>query len=492
MIGDPWVEAVLVRGTAVLAIALACDALAARGGIAPAWRHALCVAALFFAALAPMVELLGPGPLPLFADPRWHEPVPVAELLAADALTVTELRPTTTWWSGAAPWVLWGWAWGGALVVAHLVAQLLMLERLRRRSTPAPRALRRLAARLAPSGSAVTVRVAEGLRSPIAFGVLRPMVLVPPAAGRWPLRQAAWVLRHEFAHLARRDDVSNVVVRLACAVLWFHPAAWVLARRVVHLRERAADERAVRDPTDRLAYADALVAMARRSRRARPGLAPAIAHDLDRRVRALLTPVRVATSRRNAWARSALWLLLPGFAAVATIDAGGTPAVSPAEEASLMAELGAEDPAARERALLRLGELAERRTFYEVVRRVRDPDPGVRAAAVWALARIGCVPAYVVVSTCLDDEDPRVRRLAALSLSRFTTPMPHFSMDLHAIEMTRTMQRFSGITLDSVLDSIGTPLAVTPAQQLERRLSDPDPSVREAARRAWVRIDAAR
>ena len=68
-----------------------------------------------------------------------------------------------------------------------------------------------------------------GLNVPVAFGIVRPTVVLP--AGFWdrfsrPEQEA--VLAHELAHLAARDPLWHLLAELCCAALWWHPAVWWL------------------------------------------------------------------------------------------------------------------------------------------------------------------------------------------------------------------------------------------------------------------------
>ena len=84
-------------------------------------------------------------------------------------------------------------------------------------------------------------------RSPFAVGWLTPAVVFPEEL---PLRLEDADLRrlwlHESAHLRRFDDWTAVAVEAVGALLFYHPAAWWLRRRIVAEREFACDELAAR------------------------------------------------------------------------------------------------------------------------------------------------------------------------------------------------------------------------------------------------------
>ena len=93
---------------------------------------------------------------------------------------------------------------------------------------------------------------------------------------------------HELEHLRRRDWVTQCFARATCAIYWFHPLVWLAWRRLLLEAERSCDD-AVLCRSEATAYADQLVAFARRCAMAKsPLLAMANSVDLATRIRAVL------------------------------------------------------------------------------------------------------------------------------------------------------------------------------------------------------------
>ena len=98
----------------------------------------------------------------------------------------------------------------------------------------------------------------DDVRSPFLLGILRPRIYVP--SGMDP-EQLEYVLRHERAHLKRRDHWWKPLGFLLLSVYWYNPLLWVAYILLCRDIERACDEKVVAgmDSGDIKRYAQALV-----------------------------------------------------------------------------------------------------------------------------------------------------------------------------------------------------------------------------------------
>jgi len=62
---------------------------------------------------------------------------------------------------------------------------------------------------------------------PAVFGMARPVLLVPAGFGLASPGAEA-VLAHELAHIRRHDFLVQLAARITLALLWWHPAAWLV------------------------------------------------------------------------------------------------------------------------------------------------------------------------------------------------------------------------------------------------------------------------
>jgi hypothetical protein len=96
-------------------------------------------------------------------------------------------------------------------------------------------------------GGAPSVRILRGTGGlPATFGTRRPVVVLPAHGAVEPAALPP-LLAHELAHVRRRDDARAWLTFLVAALYWFHPLAWLAARRLALSREAACDRLAARE-----------------------------------------------------------------------------------------------------------------------------------------------------------------------------------------------------------------------------------------------------
>ena len=100
------------------------------------------------------------------------------------------------------------------------------------------------------------------LKSPISWGLMRPVILLNERAVE-ASDEAEAIIAHELAHVARMDWFKLLLARVACALFWFNPFVWVLAREAHQLREETADDAVLASDIADTDYAQLLVGVAR-------------------------------------------------------------------------------------------------------------------------------------------------------------------------------------------------------------------------------------
>jgi len=227
-----WRSSAAVRHM-VWSVACACVlALPLMSALMPEWNLAVLPSPA-----AAAFEAAGRGTAPV-ADGASSPP------LSPHAVHVgTENFPAETW----LPQLAAGLAWFGIVIgLLWLAAGLLSVAYLGRRAervrdTSWLRTAQDASEQLGLRRPVLLLRSREA-SMPATWGLLWPSVIIPSDAEQWTDDRRRAVLSHELAHVKRFDCLTQAVARLACALLWWHPAIWYAARRLRIERERACDD----------------------------------------------------------------------------------------------------------------------------------------------------------------------------------------------------------------------------------------------------------
>ena len=325
----------------------------------PSWnvRYARATAVSSPPLLAPPVAVQAPPPSdPLDLRPVVGPPPAEAALRGAAAPSVAVVVPAKAMnehraacpLPSAATFLAAGllaWLVGSLLVLFHLVVGLRRVGRLGRQAVAlegqdalvaeAARqqiGLRRLVEfQRATRGSGVVV--------PVTWGVLRPVVLLPPQSSAWSEDCLRAALLHELAHVQRGDWGTQLMGRLACALYWWHPLVWRAARQGREESERACDDLVLGTGMKAADYAQRLVEVVRSMPAGAPVRMVAIAmaepSEVVGRVQAVLAQGNSRRPLTIKWMIGSFALVLLLAVPVATLrlmpaaQAQGVPAAGP-------------------------------------------------------------------------------------------------------------------------------------------------------------------
>jgi beta-lactamase regulating signal transducer with metallopeptidase domain len=370
----PFVGALLIKLTLVLTVGLVVTAISR--GLSPSVRHLTLYGTLVISALLPLA---------MWMSPAWNVPVlplafstalspandpglaaasgrssgksgssafenggttaalldtkpidaPAAQSSARGVDIVTSLSAATRAGLGVLPLLALFWAIGFAAVIAWLIIGHSGLRHIAARAWPLDGEdwSRILEEERTYAGvtKRVILRSSSAISTPLTWGVRIPVVLLPEDALEWPEAHGRIVLRHELAHVARGDALTQLTAGLVCAAYWFHPLVWITERRLRAECERACDDTVVSLGTPAAEYAAHLLEVARSARSfgAAGFLSVAMARpsQLEGRLLAVLSEsrrrVRLSRLARPAAAAISVLVLLPlaAFRAVPSTDA---------------------------------------------------------------------------------------------------------------------------------------------------------------------------
>lgn len=416
------------------------------------------------------VPVLDPAPIPRALDDDAQTVAPARDGQTTSAEPKAILTSSTTWPSTGLTWQLL-WLIGTAVFSLRLLSGVWASRRARRLAEELKdeQWLDLLGDAQARIGALQDVELRKTSTSelPMTIGVLRPSILLPSASESYPIQRRWAVLLHELAHVRRRDCLTQLVCQTACAVFWWHPLAWLGARRMRALSERASDDLVLDAGAKPSEYAHDLLDMARGLNlhgRGAPIASVTMAHRsrLEERLLAILDP---AAARREIPARMALPAALAGLLVLMSV-ALATPTVAvslqarpqvqqqaqiqeqeqkqkqeqkqvrnsdddrdeddehPKEltesqikaRAALADALDDPNPSVREEALDALVRLRDERTVPFLLEALEGGDAQARADAAWGLGQMRQRAAAPNLIRALSDENDNVREQTAWSL----------------------------------------------------------------------------
>lgn len=109
----------------------------------------------------------------------------------------------------------------------------------------------------------IPIRCHPAIRSPMTYGIRRPIILLPSVAKNWSAETLEIVLLHEMTHIKRRDYAVHLISWISLSLYWFHPLVWWFKRLQAIEREKACDEYVLRSGLAKERYAEQLVKVAR-------------------------------------------------------------------------------------------------------------------------------------------------------------------------------------------------------------------------------------
>ncbi|MCM1168034.1 MAG: M56 family metallopeptidase [Lachnospiraceae bacterium] len=74
----------------------------------------------------------------------------------------------------------------------------------------------------------VSIRRSDCVTSPLTYGLLRPVILLPDTTDISDNARLEYVLTHEWVHICRFDSLKKLLCVLALCLHWFNPLVWIM------------------------------------------------------------------------------------------------------------------------------------------------------------------------------------------------------------------------------------------------------------------------
>ncbi len=401
-------------------------------------------------------------------------PATVASTPAEPLTETATVSAVTAPLDSSSRWIMWAlgiWIAGALIVFARLLAGVIsvwwMVRRARLVTEDSWNVMAGYTALQLGLRRQVKLLESERVSMPMTCGAFRSAVMLPLDADEWSQDRRAVVLSHEIAHVKRRDCLTQMLAQIACALHWFNPLVWIVARQLRVERERACDDHVLNIGTKASEYAAHLLEIARSMQSMKGTFMAAVAmakpSQLEGRLLAILDP----RLRRRNLSRAATLVAAIALACIVLPLAAMRPSAhtekSPADQTRN--EVASEEPrssasqkaskselASESKEESKTGEEAatsedgiepdpdpnpdpavaeqdqkqtEKTDMNQAVKEgvvgalkeaLKDTDAGVREQALHSLGMIGGSEAVAVMIEALKDGNPEVREKAAWAL----------------------------------------------------------------------------
>ncbi len=108
----------------------------------------------------------------------------------------------------------------------------------------------------------VTVWLSETITSPVTYGFLKPVILLPVAlVNNISQQQAETLILHELAHIKANDYLQNFIIIIIGTIFFFNPFITGLCKKLKLEREKACDIEVINFDYPPVVYAEALFAV---------------------------------------------------------------------------------------------------------------------------------------------------------------------------------------------------------------------------------------
>ena len=273
------------------------------------WSLAIvgCLIIPLFSLVLPKWELGILPETPVLMAPSQLSPKPVSSIpiiptpTQPDPVTGQSAPFTAGHWTD---WIAIVWAGVGLFLFIRLIAGISAVWRISARSSSFSRATEQFQA---------NVRLSDRVTVPMVWGFLRPVILLPIDANHWETDRLRAVLLHELAHIKRWDWTMQMVAQITCAVYWFNPLVWFMARWMRIETEQACDDHVLNAGYKSTDYAQHLLGITRNVKIAKATSRAAVAIARSSKIERRLRTVLAKNLNRHPMTKVAMGIGLLGF-----------------------------------------------------------------------------------------------------------------------------------------------------------------------------------
>lgn len=109
----------------------------------------------------------------------------------------------------------------------------------------------------------ISIRQWDRTVTPLTYGIVRPVILLPKELVNEKPEQLRFILIHEYMHIRHWDALKKLFLIVTCCIHWFNPLVWVMNRLANQDLELACDKNVIKHMGQKMRtpYALALIHM---------------------------------------------------------------------------------------------------------------------------------------------------------------------------------------------------------------------------------------
>lgn len=182
------------------------------------------------------------------------------------------------------------WAIGFTLCLGYFLFSYIKCYRNFQTALPARQEALRKWYAIHPLKRKLSIRQSDRIASPLSYGILHPVILMPKATDWSDTRQLWYVLEHEYIHIQRFDALTKLVMAAALCIHWFNPFVWVMYLLFNRDIELSCDESVIRRFGENMksAYAMTLISMEEKKGVPSPLYSSFSKNAIEERIRAIM------------------------------------------------------------------------------------------------------------------------------------------------------------------------------------------------------------
>lgn len=173
----------------------------------------------------------------------------------------------------------------------------------------------------------LSIRQLDKISTPLTYGILKPVILLPKKTDWENKIQLQFILLHEYVHICRYDTLTKLVSIFALCIHWFNPLVWIMYILINRDIELSCDESVIRKfgETSKSTYAHMLINMEAK----KSGLLPFCNNFSKNPIEERITAI-IKIKKKSFWTILPAIVLIIGITIIFTTSATKLP--SPEQE----------------------------------------------------------------------------------------------------------------------------------------------------------------